>query len=87
MVLSGCTDFLPDDPILTVERNCMTANTSFIDGWGCVQAQSLTGKMGASDTRVQSFMKYGDDLATQVSAKTLTSTEAKRRLSASVEPR
>ncbi len=84
-LLSGCAT-LPtpphDDALARVTQDCLEKNKQFIDAWGCVQSRDVLEEAGGSDARRNQFLKLGDDLASKVVARKLSSADAKKRLTA-----
>lgn len=80
--LAGCAELMPatHDALADATRACVAQNKQFVDAWGCVQSRDALGQFDEAGDRRKILLRLGDDLASQVSAKTLTSAEAKKRL-------
>ncbi|HEX4765934.1 MAG TPA: hypothetical protein VH414_06620 [Lichenihabitans sp.] len=61
-------------------QTCLARNKLFTDAWGCVQELNALDKLGGDAARRVQFIRLGDDLATQVEAKTVSDADARTRL-------
>lgn len=81
--LSACasTDLsAPTSGLPAAVKTCTDQQARFVDAWGCVQAKSLLGDLGADGSQQTEILRFGDDLASQVSARRLSDAAAKKRL-------
>jgi hypothetical protein len=83
-LLSGCATLPPphEDALARVTRDCLEQNEQFIDAWGCIQSHDALEEAGRDGSRRNQFLKLGDDLASRVVTKKLSSADAKKRLAA-----
>ncbi len=82
VLLSGCgaIDQSHVDPMAVAVQTCLARNKLFTDAWGCIQDLNALEKLGGDDGRRARFIRLGDDLATQVEAKTVSDNDARAQL-------
>ena len=61
-------------------KTCTDQQARFVDAWGCFQAKSLLGTLGVPEAQLAEFTKFGDNLASQVTARRMSNVTAKKSL-------
>lgn len=83
VALAACVT-APEDggAFASATHQCMAVNPGFTDAWACIRKLITRGNVGAEDAGRASLEDLGEGLNRQLADESLTSAEARARLSA-----